>query len=78
MFVAGVTFLVNELSQNTTYLVRVAAKNVAGLSEWMGPKEFQTHAKTFTAMEDASSTIVPLSLFSLMQLHLIHLLRQFC
>lgn len=39
------TYLVNNLSPNTTYYIRVASRNPAGLSEWMGPKEFTTHAK---------------------------------
>lgn len=39
------TFLINNLSPNTTYFIRVASRNPAGLSDWMGPKEFTTHAK---------------------------------
>lgn len=41
----GVTFLVNNLSPNTTYYIRVASRNRAGISDWEGPKEFRTHAK---------------------------------
>lgn len=41
----GVTYLINDLAANTTYLIRVASFNAAGLSDWMGPKEFRTLAK---------------------------------
>lgn len=41
------TYLINNLSPNTTYWIRVASRNAAGLSDWMGPKEFRTHAKAF-------------------------------
>lgn len=53
------TYLVNNLSPNTTYLVRVASKNAAGLSDWMGPREFRTHAKAAfgTHAENAAAII---------------------
>lgn len=41
----GVTYLITDLAANTTYLIRVASINAAGLSDWMGPKEFRTLAK---------------------------------
>ncbi|KAG4072544.1 hypothetical protein HA402_004633 [Bradysia odoriphaga] len=41
-FEDGITYLINNLSANTSYLVRVASRNPAGLSDWTGPKEFHT------------------------------------
>lgn len=38
----GVTYLLNPLSHNTTYLVRVASRNLAGLSDWTEIQEFTT------------------------------------
>lgn len=38
----GVTYLLNPLSENTTYLTRVASRNVAGFSDWSEMKEFTT------------------------------------
>ncbi|CAO1325840.1 unnamed protein product, partial [Diamesa serratosioi] len=38
----GVTYLLNPLSHNTTYLVRVASRNLAGLSDWTETQEFTT------------------------------------
>lgn len=41
----GVNYLMKDLTPNTTYLIRVASINAAGISDWMGPKEFQTPEK---------------------------------
>lgn len=41
----GITYLINNLVANTSYLVRVASKNPAGLSDWTGPREFHTTPK---------------------------------
>lgn len=41
----GATYLLGPLSENTTYLVRVASKNVAGFSDWTEVKEFTTLPK---------------------------------
>lgn len=38
------TYLMEKLQPNTTYLIRVASINVAGLSEWTEIKEFTTLA----------------------------------
>lgn len=38
----GVTYLLNPLSHNTTYLVRVASRNLAGLSDWTETQVFTT------------------------------------
>ncbi|XP_058453999.1 neural cell adhesion molecule 2-like [Malaya genurostris] len=39
----GVTYLLVHLIPDTKYLIRVAARNAAGLSEWTEVKEFSTH-----------------------------------
>lgn len=41
----GVTYLISNLASNTTYLLRVASKNPAGLSDWTTPLEVKTHAR---------------------------------
>lgn len=38
-------YLIKDLAANTTYFIRVASINAAGLSDWMGPMEFQTPEK---------------------------------
>lgn len=38
----GVTYLVTDLQPNTTYILRVASMNVAGISDWSVFKEFTT------------------------------------
>lgn len=47
------------MQANTTYLVRVAARNPAGLSDWMGPKEFRTHAKVDDGTHSLASIYKP-------------------
>lgn len=42
----GATYLLSPLSENTTYMVRVAARNAAGLSDWTKTEEFTTLSKT--------------------------------
>ncbi|XP_065079072.1 neural cell adhesion molecule 2-like [Ochlerotatus camptorhynchus] len=39
----GVTYLLVHLTPDTRYLIRVAARNAAGLSDWTVVKEFITH-----------------------------------
>jgi hypothetical protein len=41
----GVTYLLSPLSENTTYMVRVAARNTAGISDWTETQEFTTLSK---------------------------------
>lgn len=41
----GVTYLLSPLSPDTNYMVRVAAHNVAGYSEWSQTERFKTLAK---------------------------------
>ncbi|XP_049549195.1 limbic system-associated membrane protein isoform X2 [Anopheles darlingi] len=39
----GATYLLVQLIPDTKYLIRVAARNAAGLSDWTEVKEFSTH-----------------------------------
>lgn len=55
LLLLGVTYLISDLSPNTTYLIRVASRNPAGLSDWMGPKEFHTHPRA--ALSDLSHSV---------------------
>jgi hypothetical protein len=41
----GATYLLSPLSENTTYMVRVAARNAAGVSDWTETQEFTTLSK---------------------------------
>lgn len=41
----GVTYLLGPLSENTTYLARVASRNIAGFSDWYEVTEFVTLSK---------------------------------
>lgn len=41
----GVTYLLGPLSENTTYLARVASRNIAGFSDWTEVTEFSTLPK---------------------------------
>lgn len=41
----GVTYLLSPLSENTTYMIRVASRNAAGFSDWTGPTAFSTLPK---------------------------------
>lgn len=41
----GVTYLLGPLSENTTYLARVASRNIAGFSDWYETTEFVTLSK---------------------------------
>lgn len=41
----GITYLINNLASNTSYLLRVASRNPAGLSDWTTPKEITTQTK---------------------------------
>ncbi|XP_055683209.1 neural cell adhesion molecule 1-A-like [Lutzomyia longipalpis] len=38
------TYLITHLEPHTRYIVRVASRNLAGLSEYTDPKEFSTHS----------------------------------
>lgn len=51
----GITYLISNLASNTTYMVRVAARNPAGLSDWTGPEEFKTHPKEPLGLPSSAS-----------------------
>lgn len=40
------TYIINSLQPNTSYAVRVASVNRAGLSEWRGPTPLKTLEKS--------------------------------
>lgn len=44
-FADGATYLINSLQEDTTYLTRVASRNLAGYSEWTDVVEFTTLLK---------------------------------
>ncbi|XP_031634905.1 neural cell adhesion molecule 2-like [Contarinia nasturtii] len=71
-FTEGVTYLINNLSPNTTYLIRVASVNRAGMSEWLGPREFETHAKE--GFGHTSTSTHSGSQHNVVAMNLIHLL----
>lgn len=49
-FTDGMTYVIDSLKANTTYLVRVASKNLAGMSDWCGPQNLTTTAKEQTRL----------------------------
>lgn len=50
----GVTYLLGPLSENTTYLARVASRNIAGFSDWTETTEFSTLPKVPYIPSEAS------------------------
>lgn len=72
----GVTYFINNLSPNTTYLVRVASINPAGLSDWMGPTEFTTYGKEFHP-ENSAHTIQIINFIPMFLMYLAKELLQF-
>jgi hypothetical protein len=58
------TYTVSNLKPDTTYLMRVASLNVAGLSEWTEIKEFSTLSYE-PAKESNNSKMLGVSLFIL-------------
>jgi hypothetical protein len=55
----GVTYLLTGLKQDTIYMVRVAARNLAGLSDWTETKEFKTRLIQPHKTESRTSTLLP-------------------
>lgn len=47
-FTDGMTYVIDSLKPNAVYLVRVASKNLAGISDWCGPQNLTTTAKEQT------------------------------
>ncbi|XP_055386241.1 neural cell adhesion molecule 1-like [Condylostylus longicornis] len=65
----GVTFLINNLEPNTTYLMRAAAKNLAGLSSWTKVEKFTTQSNE--PPTNSALKRIPLNLNSLIKTILI-------
>lgn len=62
----GITYLISDLKPNTSYLVRVAARNPAGLSDWIGPKEFKTNYKgPLTLPSSATINEIAISIYTI-------------
>lgn len=58
----GATYLISPFSENTTYLIRVASRNVAGYSDWTETKEFTTLPKLpFVQNKAARSKVLTFS-----------------
>jgi hypothetical protein len=55
----GVTYLLTHLQHDTSYLVRVASRNLAGLSDWTETKEFKTLLVQPHKTESRTSSILP-------------------
>lgn len=74
----GVTYLLTQLQHDTPYLVRVASKNLAGLSDWSEIKEFRTLAfqPHRTAIESRSD-VLSLSNISIVITSLLIIIRNF-
>lgn len=62
----GVTYLLNPLSENTTYMIRVAARNTAGFSDWTGPTEFSTLPKQPFIVGSSALIHYPLTLANIL------------
>lgn len=65
----GATYLLAPLSANTTYMVRVASRNVAGFSDWSETKEFATLLKQPYVSNEAPGMHFSLLLFKALALH---------
>lgn len=60
----GVTYLLTNLRHDTFYKMRVASRNLAGLSDWTETKELRTLAfQPHRAAENRSNSLVPSFLF---------------
>ncbi|XP_067624373.1 limbic system-associated membrane protein [Eurosta solidaginis] len=70
-FEDGATFLINNLEANTTYLMRAATKNLAGLSDWTKVEKFQTLSNT---PRSSSARLEHLSAVQLVCISLVELL----
>lgn len=60
----GVTYLLSPLSPDTVYMVRVAARNIAGYSEWSQTEKFTTLAKQ-TYITSAAAIAYAFNLFTI-------------
>ena len=67
----GATYLLSPLSENTTYLVRVASRNVAGLSDWTEVAEFTTLPKLPFIPSMANRLLSKVSSFGCVTIYLV-------
>lgn len=56
LFILGITYVIEDLKPDTSYLVRVASRNPSGLSDWMGPAEFRTQSSAAPTSGAAASS----------------------
>ncbi|XP_035774509.1 hemicentin-1-like isoform X1 [Anopheles albimanus] len=56
----GATYLLVQLIPDTKYLIRVAARNAAGLSDWTEVKEFSTHPLQPHGTSGSSTMVTPI------------------
>ncbi|XP_055709346.1 neural cell adhesion molecule 2 [Phlebotomus papatasi] len=61
-----VTYILKDLNPGTRYIVRVASRNVAGLSDFTDPKEFRTHSHS--VINEASTNLLSTSLILLINI----------
>lgn len=61
---SDVTAIVDQLESNTTYMIRVASRNIAGISDWLGPKKYSTVAKE-PLNQNAANFSTKITVFSL-------------
>lgn len=61
-----VTYILKDLKPGTRYIVRVASRNVAGLSDFTDPKEFSTHSHGVS--NEASTNLLATSLILLINI----------
>lgn len=62
------TYVIDALQPNTTYLVRVASVNRAGLSDWRGPVRLETDSQIKEVYNDrpsSATTIYPITFATL-------------
>lgn len=62
----GATFLINYLSPNTSYFMRAASKNLAGLSDWTTAEIFTTKPKDEPTFPTDKSTMAKASLVGIL------------
>lgn len=68
----GATFLLNNLDANTTYLVRAASRNAAGLSDWTKVEKFRTQFIPQTSASSNVAAFTHILCFALVALILSH------
>uniref|UniRef100_A0A1I8MMA3 Uncharacterized protein n=1 Tax=Musca domestica TaxID=7370 RepID=A0A1I8MMA3_MUSDO len=70
-YASGATFLLNNLEENTTYLVRAASRNVAGFSDWTRVEKLRTkYNQTSGSSSSVCSSLTHILCFVLVALML--------